>query len=368
MSGVSERLEVVPLDRLRFSSSRLFREHSQEELRSLARSIRRVGVLHSPVVRPLPDGTYEVISGHGRVKAARMAGLEEIAVKVVELDDASAEVALIDANVEVRPPSPMELARAIRRRKELLIRVRQAGKPGKEILGQNDPGTKFQTRELLARELGISPRQVSRYDALNDLIPELQEMVEKGTLGVTVGSYLGQLPREVQQELFDALGEAVAELKEEEIRKLREEQERGYTILEVLARRVEELEAELASLEEAHGAREQVLRELEQLKKRKRELTYDILDREQALKVHADRYRKPKAALLHIVETLGSAVQAQLPEIKVLLEEGPLDGATATHLLKWVQVFRYAAEVLEPPVKAALSENGKEAVRDGNPG
>ncbi|MEW6048883.1 MAG: hypothetical protein AB1609_20805, partial [Bacillota bacterium] len=80
---------------------------------------------------------------------------------------------------------------------------------------------------------------------------------------------------------------------------------------------------------------------------------------EQALRVQVDRFQKPRAALLWLVESLGSRVQACLPEIKTLLARGPLDAASATHLERWVQVFRYAAEVLEPPVREALSSNGE---------
>jgi ParB family chromosome partitioning protein len=370
---VERRLEFVPLDALRESGSVLFREHSPEEISSLARSIKRVGLLHNLVVRRLPDGAYEILSGHGRAKAAKLAGCEQVPALVLDASDCEAELALIDANVEVRPPSPMELARAIRRRRELLARVKRPGRPGKQNQGQNDldfPG-EGQVRDVVARELGISPRQVERYDALNDLVPELQLLVEKGKLGVVAGSYLARLPPGVQQDLYEALGDAVSDFRAEELKRLKEEQERGYLVLQVLQRKVEELEAQLASWKEAYGSREELERQLEALRRKKQQLTYDVLDREQALRLQVQRYRRPRAALLHIVETVGGEVQSALPEVKTLLEQGPLDAATATHLVRWIQVFRHMAEVLEPHVERALTgekpcEPRKEAVSVGS--
>jgi len=369
---VERRLEFVPLDALRESGSTLFREHSPEEISSLARSIKRVGLLHNLVVRRLPDGTYEILSGHGRAKAARLAGCEQVPALVLDASDREAELALIDANVEVRPPSPMELARAIRRRRELLAQAKRPGRPGKENQCQNDTDFSGRASEIIGRELGMSWRQVARYDALNDLIPELQLLVEKGKLGVVAGSYLARLPPGVQQDLYEALGDAVSDLRAEELKRLKEEQERGYLVLQVLQRKVEELEAQLASWKEAYGSREELERQLEALRRKKQELTYDVMDREQALRLQVQRYRRPRAALLHIVETVGGEVQAALPEVKTLLEQGPLDAATATHLLRWIQVFRHMAEVLEPHVERALAGGGssepekKEAVSVGS--
>ena len=82
------------------------------------------------------------------------------------------------------------------------------------------------------------------------------------------------------------------------------------------------------------------------------------------MRLQAERFRKPRAALLCIVESLGSRVQAMLPEMKTLLEQGPLDPASASHLVRWIQVFRYTADVLEPPVKAALSEGNSQNKED----
>ncbi|MEW6049078.1 MAG: ParB/RepB/Spo0J family partition protein, partial [Bacillota bacterium] len=300
----------VPVSDLRPAASRIFREHTPEEVESIAASIRRLGgvVLHNLVVRPLPDGGYEIISGHGRAKAAAKLGLEEVPALVLDADAPEAEMALIDANVEVRPPSPMELARAIRRRKNLLGQIKHVGRPGKENWCRNDTNFPGRSLDVVAREMGMSYRHVARYDALNNLIPEFQALVESGRLGVMNGSQLALLPPEVQHELYEALGDAVADLKADEIKRLKEEQERGYLVLRALQRRVEELEAELSSLQEAHGTREDLERELEALRRKRRELTYDVMDREQALRVQVERFQKPRAALLWLVESLASRV------------------------------------------------------------
>lgn len=154
---------------------------------------------------------------------AELRRLEAVPCVVAELDDTQAELVLLDANLNARHLGPMELARAIRRKKELLGERR--GRPEKD--GGNRHVFSGQTREMLAEQTGLSPRQLSEYDALNDLLPELQELVETGALGVSAGAGLARLPHEVQRAVWEALGDAVGQLKVEDVRKLRENRGSG---------------------------------------------------------------------------------------------------------------------------------------------
>lgn len=330
----------LPLGCIRPSPKNFFRPPGEEELRELADSIARHGILDPICVRPVGGDVYEVISGHSRLKAVGLLGWERAPCLVYEADDDEAELMLIDANLQSRNLSPMEVARAIRRKKELLGERR--GRPEKG--GHNEPIFVGRTAELLAEQLDMSAAQVKRYDKLNDLIPELQDLVDRGLLGPTLGEQLARLHPEAQRQLFDALGEGVAGLRAAEVRKLREEEDRGYAVLLALQRRIDELEAELAGLRERHGSKEDLEREVARLRQKKRLLEYDIADREQAVR-KLEKRAGPGARLLDLVERIGRPVQAALTDLGVFCEED-CDAYTVRVAQRWAAVFERAAALL----------------------
>lgn len=323
---------VLSVESLEDSPRNFFRPLAEDQVRELAQSISRSGIIHPLVVRPLGVGRYEIISGHQRKRAALLLGLKEVPCRVVEMEEEKAELMLIDANLQTRQLSPMEMARAVRRKKELLGIAN----------GIRGALTSAQCAEVM----GISERQFRKLDKLNDLIPELQEMVDDGRLGVTAGEKLASLPPDAQKLLFEVLGDSVSRVRTGELKRLREESDRGYLVLEVMEKRTKELEDELSRLKELHGGKEALESELERLRQKKKEMEYDILDRQAASDAVRDRTRKSGAMLLELVERLGRPVLAARPEIEAMTRDR-LEPGIAVHVDRWARVFREAADLLE---------------------
>ncbi|SMB96724.1 chromosome partitioning protein, ParB family [Thermanaeromonas toyohensis ToBE] len=337
----------VRLDELRENPWNFFRAADPEEVRELALSIREHGLLHPIVVRPV-EGGYEIISGHRRKQALEYLGVKETTVRVVEVDDVEAELMLIDANLESRALSPMEVARAIRRKKELMGERR--GRKERN----NCANYSGKTSQLLASEFGLSPRQIENYDKLNDLIPELQLLVERGKLKPTTAVHIASWPPEAQRDLYEALGDEIAELKVKEVMKLKEESERGYFVLRILQRKLEEVEARLAEYTQAEELKENLKEEIARLRLQKKQLEYDIIDRQNALKALENRAVKKGAALIELLERLCRPVQAALPDIEHYLGEGLEDEAFRAYALRWAAVLRQAALLIEERLQSKM--------------
>lgn len=346
--------KAVKLKDLRSNPRNIFRAADPEEMKQLALSIREHGLLHPIVVRPV-EGGYEIISGHRRKQALEYLGVTETTVRVVEADDVEAELMLIDANLESRALSPMEVARAIRRKKELMgeRRGRPKNCPDKNCPHNEDnKGQRYS--DVLAQEFGLSAAQIERYDKLNDLIPELQLLVEKGKLKSTTAVHIATWPPETQRDLYEALGEEITELKVKEVVKLKEESERGYFVLKVLQKKLEEVEKKLEEYRQTGETRETLKEEIARLRQQKKQLEYDIIDRQNALKTLEDRAVKKGAALVELLERLCRPVQAALPDIEHYLGDVQ-DEAFRACALRWAAVLRQAAllieERLEPRIK-----------------
>ncbi|MDK2883319.1 MAG: ParB family transcriptional regulator, chromosome partitioning protein [Bacillota bacterium] len=342
MPDFSEQIVHIPCRLLTGHRTNFF-SPAKESLDELAESIREVGVLHPLVVRPLGDGRYEIVSGHRRLMAAKIAGLEEVPCVVREMDDTEAELALIDANLETRQLSPMEMARAIRRRKELLG-IRR-GRPD---------SNSAQCAEL-SQKLGISERQLHKLDKLNDLIPELQALVDSGRLGVTAGERLASLAPDIQRALYEALGDEIASLTNEEVKRLKQENDRGWMVLEVYQEKIRQLEEKLREYEEKNMSVIELEEQISRLRQKKREMEYDLIDRENAIRAVEKRAAKKGVALLQLMEQLARPVQASKPDIEVLLQE-PVNPGLAVHILRWAAVLKEVGSQVEQAVRTASGE------------
>lgn len=339
--------KTVQLAELRANPRNFFRAPDPEEIKELALSIKEHGLLHPIVVRPV-EGGYEIISGHRRKEALEYLGIKEAAVKVVEADDVEAELMLIDANLESRALSPMEVARAIRRKKELMGERR--GRKER----QNDANFQGKTAGIIASQLGMSESQVERLDRLNNLIPELQLLVEKGRLKFTTAVHIASWPAEAQRDLYQALGDEIAELKVKEVVKLKEESERGYFVLTILQKKLEEVEGKLAEYTQAEELKGNLKEEIARLRQQKKQLEYDIIDRQNALKALENRAVKKGAALVELLERLCRPVQAALPDIEHYLGEGLEDEAFRAYALRWAAVLRQAALLIEERLQSRI--------------
>jgi len=314
----------IPLDRLVPNPADMFRDMNEEEIASLAESIKEHGIMHPLVVRPYGDG-YQIISGRQRHRAARLAGLTEVPCTVVDVDDTKAEMMLIDANVQTRHLTTMEIARAVRRKKIL------AG----IVSGRH---TTVKSSAQCAEEMGMSERQFRKLDALNDLIEPLQDLVDRGKLGITAGEKLSKLPKSTQEQLYAVLGDAIADITGEEAKKLREENERGHMLLSLLNKELEKTQQRLRELEAAQGDKAELEERIRELKRKKTELEYDVMDRQASMRAVEEREKKQGVALYNLLQAVSRQVQSVKSEIEVLLEDG-VPESLAPYIRAWGQMY-----------------------------
>ena len=195
-------VDTLPVEELRPFSGHPFHLYTDEKLRELTDSIREHGVLMPVLVRPL-DGGYEIVSGHNRVEAAKLAGLDKVPVTVRELDDDTATILMVDSNLRQRETLlPSEKAWAYRMKMEAM--KRQVGRP-KINCAQVGPNFGKRTRDLIAEETGESKNQISRYIRLTELIPPFLEMVDGGRLAFNPAVELSYLSPENQTILFSIM-------------------------------------------------------------------------------------------------------------------------------------------------------------------
>ena len=155
------------------------------------------------LLRPIGDGQYEMVSGHRRKRAFELAGIEKIPSRIVELTRDEAILAMVDSNLQREVILPSEKAKAYKMRLDAM--KRQAGRPKKENsvpVAQNFGKT---SRELLGEQVGESQDQVRRYIRLNELIPEMLELVDEGKMAMRPAVEISYFPKDRQEDLYEAI-------------------------------------------------------------------------------------------------------------------------------------------------------------------
>ena len=156
----------IPLEQLHPFKNHPFRVVDDEHMQKTAESIRDYGVLVPGLVRPRPDGEYEIIAGHRRKRASEIAGRKTMPVIIRNLDDDDATIQMVDSNLQREFILHSEKAAAFLMKKEAM--QRKAGRPTKENSSQL--GTNFRADQMIAEEAGTSRNQVQRYIRLNIII------------------------------------------------------------------------------------------------------------------------------------------------------------------------------------------------------
>ena len=178
-----------------------FQVRDDEEMEKLAESITQHGVLMPGLVRPRAAGGYEIVAGHRRKFASMKAGIREMPVIVRNMDDDTAVILMVDSNVQRENVLPSEKARAYKMKLDAI--KRRAGRPSKENSRQLVGN--FESAEIVGQSAGDSGRQVQRYIRLNELIPELLEMVDGNEIKFNPAYELAFLRPEEQAVLYDIL-------------------------------------------------------------------------------------------------------------------------------------------------------------------
>ena len=195
-----ERVQEIPLSELHPFEGHPFRVVDDEEMMKTAESVRDFGVLTPAIVRPDPDGGYEIISGHRRHRASELAGKETMPVIVREMDDDAAIILIVDANLQRETILPSERAYAYKMKMDA---IRHQG--SRSDLTSDQVGPKLTVAQKVAAEANDSQTQVKRFVRLTELIPELLDMVDNGQIKFNPAVELSYLAREEQQDFLSAM-------------------------------------------------------------------------------------------------------------------------------------------------------------------
>ena len=195
----SESIVSIPISKLKDFADHPFTVKDDEAMQQTVESIREYGVLVPAIARPLEDGTYELISGHRRKHACELAGLETMPVIVRDLDRNAAIIVMVDSNLQRENILPSERAKAYKMKLEAIKR-----QGARHDLTSTQIAQKLSV-EKVAEEAGTSKDQVRRYIRLNELEPELLQMVDEGKIGMTPAVEISYLKPEEQKLLIETI-------------------------------------------------------------------------------------------------------------------------------------------------------------------
>lgn len=200
-----------------------------DAMRDMAESVKQYGVLSPAIARPLPDGGYELVSGHRRKRACELAGLETMPVIVRELDEDAAAILVVDSNLQREGLLPSERAFAYKLKLEAL---RHQGE--RTDLTSSKLGTKLRADEIIAEQDGASRNQVQRYIRLTELIPPLMDMVDERKIAFNPAYELSFLKQDEQRLLLDAINSEQATPSLSQAQRLKQFSQRGELTAEVM--------------------------------------------------------------------------------------------------------------------------------------
>jgi len=208
-----EAVTSVPVSQLHPFAGHPFRVADDAKMQETVESVKQHGVLVPGIVRPYPDGGYEIISGHRRRRACELAGIEEMPVIIRDLDDDAATVIMVDANIQREDILPSEKAKAYKMKYEAMKH-------------QGSKGEKF-TADAVGEAAGESGRTVQRYIRLAELVPELLEYVDVKKISLVIGEMLSYLKAEEQGWLLDAVANSGVFPSKAQAERLKEDSKAG---------------------------------------------------------------------------------------------------------------------------------------------
>ena len=197
-----ERVQEIPLSELHPFEGHPFRVVDDEEMMKTAESVRDFGVLTPAIVRPDPDGGYEIVSGHRRHRASELAGKETMPAIVRDLDDDAAIILMVDANLQRESILPSERAFAYKMK---LDAIKHQGQ--RTDLTSSQVGMKLQALDIVGQEAGDSRNQVHRFIRLTNLVPELLDMVDEKKIAFNPAVELSYLDESQQRDFLEAMND-----------------------------------------------------------------------------------------------------------------------------------------------------------------
>ena len=199
-----EQVQQIPIDELHPFTNHPFKVLDDEAMTRTVESIAQYGVLAPLIARPRPDGNgYEIISGHRRQYAAKLAGLDTLPVIVRQMSDDAAVILMVDSNLQREHILPSERALAYKMKLDAMRRT--SGRPSKENVSQI--GTQKRSDQIMAEELGESRNQIQRFIRLTNLVPELLDMVDEKKISFNPAVELSYLDESQQRDFLEAMND-----------------------------------------------------------------------------------------------------------------------------------------------------------------
>lgn len=199
-TSASGQISDLQLSVLQPFSRHPYKVRDDEAMRDMVESVKQYGVLSPAIARPMPDGGYELVSGHRRKRACELAGLETMPVIVRELDDDAAAILVVDSNLQREDLLTSERAFAYKLKLEA---IRHQGE--RTDLTSAQVGPKLTAAEKVAEESPDSKSQIKRYIRLTELIPPLLDMVDERKIAFNPAYELSFLTKDEQNLLLDAM-------------------------------------------------------------------------------------------------------------------------------------------------------------------
>ena len=221
-----EQIQQLPLTELHPFPNHPFKVLEDEAMQRTVESIAQYGVLAPLIARPRPEGGYEILSGHRRQYAAKLAGLETLPVIVRNMDDSAAVVLMVDSNLQREHILPSERAFAYKMKLEAL-----KNQGARSDLTSDQPGQKLWSVEQVASDAGESKTQIQRYIRLTHLIPELLELVDQKKISFNPAVELSYLTEPEQRDFLEAMQDtqnAPSISQAQRIKKLSQESQCSY--------------------------------------------------------------------------------------------------------------------------------------------
>ena len=196
-----EQVQQIPIGELFPFKNHPFKVLDDESMQRTVESVEQYGVLSPLIARPLPEGGYEIISGHRRQHAAQLAGLDALPVIVRQMDDDAAVLLMVDSNLQRENILPSERAFAYKMKLEAL-----KNQGARSDLTSVQVAPKLST-EKIGEEVGMSKDNVKRYIRLTNLVPELLDMVDEKKIAFNPAVELSYLDESQQRDFLEAMND-----------------------------------------------------------------------------------------------------------------------------------------------------------------
>lgn len=238
-AAAKEQRTEMPLSDLHPFEGHPFKVLDDELMEQTVESIKQIGVVSPLIVRPDPEGGFEILSGHRRLHAAQLAGLETVPVIVKEMDDDAAIIFMVDSNLQRENILPSERAFSYKMKLEAMNHQGQRVDLTCSQLGNKLDGKK--SSEVMADELGTSKNQIFRYIRLTNLIPEILDMVDEKKIAFNPAVELSYLKPSEQKEFLEAMDYAQASPSLSQAQRLKKLSQEGDCTLDAMCEVMNEI-------------------------------------------------------------------------------------------------------------------------------